>query len=193
MKIKTLSTLTLLIAFLAGCHSMKVNTDTNKSYPFQQIKTYQWIPAPTEILDDEDIYINTDIQKSLNTQLVQRGLKQTLDPAISDIQITYYIKLKDEIEYTTPSNPTHPENPDFAGGFTYSRNDKKWSYKERDPDITVYAIEKGTLTVIAFNTKTGERIWRGNLKTKIDRSQSEEKQLERIQEASKKLISRFPR
>ncbi len=189
MNIKSAFALLVLTSLATGCSTMKVTSEHDKSYHFGTIQTYQWINGPTDILDEEDTYINEDIRKALNSELAKLGMQQVSDAPKADMQIAYYVKLREELEYT---DPAHQDERDFSGGFVYNRNNKNWSYEEREPDLNVYAVEIGTLTVLAYDAKTGKRIWRGNLQTKIDRSQPEEQQQELIRIATEKLLSRFP-
>lgn len=189
MKIKSIFALLTLCSVLAGCSTMKVTSERDDGYDFGLIVAYQWIDGPAEILDDADTYINEDIQTALNTELAKRNLREVTDAADAQVQIAYYVKLKEEVEYTAPASR---DEPDFAGGFVYSRENSSWKYSEREPDLTVYAVEIGTLTVLVYDIATGERIWKGNLQTKIDRSQSPEQQKKRIQAAAEKLMARFP-
>jgi len=189
MNIKSIFAALALIAFMTGCNSMKVTSEQDRSFDFGTIQTYQWIDGPAEILDDADTYINEDIQKALNTELANRGLRQTQDASAANVQVAYYVKLKEEQEYTTSAPP---DDRDFSGGFVYNRESKSWSYAEREPDLNVYAVEVGTLTVLIYDAKTGKRIWKGKLKTEIDRSRPEDKQLARIRTAAEKLMARLP-
>jgi hypothetical protein len=180
----------LILSFLAtGCSTMKVTSERDNDYDFSTLDTYQWINGPTEILNEEDTYINEDIKKALSTELTKRGLQQVMEVKGADVQVAYYVKLKEEQEYTSPSNQ---DEPDFSGGFVYRRESSSWSYEEREPDLTVYAVEIGTLTVLVYDAATGDRIWRGNLQTKIDRSLPEDRQQERIQAAAEKLMYHLP-
>ena len=189
MNIKSIFAALALIAFMTGCNSMKVTSEQDRSFDFGTIQTYQWIDGPAEILDDADTYINEDIQKALNTELANRGLRQTQNASAANVQVAYYVKLKEEQEYTTSAPP---DDRDFSGGFVYNRESKSWSYAEREPDLNVYAVEVGTLTVLIYDAKTGKRIWKGKLKTEIDRSRPEDKQLARIRTAAEKLMARLP-
>ena len=188
MNIKFVFSTLILTSFLVGCNSMKVTSEADQEYDFSQVKTYQWVDGPADILDDADIYINEDIQKALDFQLNKQGLQSVTSLAEANIQIAYYVKLKEETEYTE----TTDRERDFSGGFVYNRDTSSWSYDEREPDLNVYTVEIGTLTVLVYEAKTGKRIWRGNLKTKIERSQPKERQEERIHTAAQKLLSHFP-
>jgi hypothetical protein len=168
---------------------MKVTCERDNDYDFSKLTAYQWIDGPAEVLDKEDTYINEDIQKALGAELANRGLRQVTDVEGADVQVAYYVKLREEQEYTSQANQ---DERDFSGGFVYRRESSSWSYEEREPDLTVYTVEIGTLTVLVYDAATGERVWRGNLQTKIDRSQPTEHQQERIRAAAEKLMVRFP-
>jgi hypothetical protein len=177
------------LAALTGCTGMKVSSDHNASYDFGQITTYQWIDAPEEIREQDDTYLNIDVQKGLNNQLAVRGWKQVLETSEASVQVVYYIKLKEQEEYSTAANQTDRE---FSGGFVYNRDKSSWGYEEREPDLNVYTVEIGTLTVLIYDAKTGERIWRGSLQTKLDRAKPIEKQNDRIRAVARKLLNRIP-
>lgn len=189
MKIKSALSLFTALAFISGCNTMKVTSEHDQNHDFGKVKTYQWIAGPAKILDESDTYINEDIQQALNNELSVRGFRQVMDLADADVQISYYVKLKEELGY---ADPARPDEREFSGGFVYRRESSSWSYEEREPDLNVYAVEIGTLTVLVFDTETGERIWRGNLKTEIDRSQPQDRQQERIRKAAEKLMNHFP-
>ena len=189
MNIKTTLPLLATLAVLSGCGTMKVSSEHDPNFDFGTIQTYKWIDGPADILDKADTYINEDIQKALDTELTQRNLRPVTDIAEADVQVAYYVKLKEEHEYTAPATS---DERDFSGGFVYSRESKSWSYDEREPDLNVYAIEVGTLTLLAYDAETGKRIWKGTLKTEIDRSQPTDNQQTRIRTAAEKLMARFP-
>lgn len=189
MKFNAVLALALATGILSGCSSMKATSEHDREFDFGKIQTYQWIDGPEEILDEADTYINEDIQKALNDELANRGLRQTPDGTAADVQVAYYVKLREELEYTDSANRAERE---FSGGFVYSRESSSWNYQEREPDLNIYAVEIGTLTVLIYDTETGKRIWRGNLQTKIDRSLPEDKQQARIQKAAEKLMARLP-
>lgn len=187
MKISPVPALLALTLLVSGCNSMKATSESDKEFDFGQIKTYRWIEGPEEILSEADTYINEDIQKALNTEMTNRGLQEVSDAA--DVQVAYYVKLREEQEYT---DPAERNDRDFSGGFVYTREGSGWSYAEREPDLNIYTVEIGTLTVLIYDTDSGERIWRGNLQTKIDRSLPKEKRQARIRAAAKKLMNRLP-
>ena len=186
MNIKTVLSLLAALAVLSGCGTTKTTSERDPDFDFAPIQTYQWIDGPAEILDEADTYINEDIQQALDAELVRRGLRSAM---AADVQVAYYVKLKEEQEYTSTANE---DDRDFSGGFVYRRESKSWNYEEREPDLNVYAIETGTLTVLLYDAGTGKRIWKGTLKTEIDRSQPKDNQQDRIRTAAEKLMARSP-
>ncbi len=188
MKLQTALTLILATGILAGCSSMRATSEYNREFDFGRIQTYQWIGGPEEILDTADTYINEDIQKALDTELANRGLRKTSDKTAADVQVAYYIKLQEHQEYASIGM----DERDFSGGFIYSRENNNWGYVERNPDLNAYTVEIGKLTVLIYDADTGKRIWRGNLQTEIDRSRPHDKQQARIHAAAKKLMDRLP-
>jgi hypothetical protein len=188
MTIKTASAL-LAITLLAGCKSMKTDSERDPDFNFRGVKTFHWIDAPEDILNKADTYINEDIREALNRQLTERGLLQIQEEGEADIHVVYYVKLREEVEY---SETADPDARDFSGGFVYDRDTSGWQYAEREPDLNIYTVEIGKLTVLVFDSASGQRVWRGTLQTEIDRSQPKEKQELRIEEAAKKLMAQLP-
>lgn len=189
MKINPVPAWLALAILMTSCSSMKVTSERDSVFDFGKIRTYQWIDGPEEILDEADTYINEDIQRALNDELANRGLRQVMNSEEADVQVAYYVKLREEQEYTTPAD--HDERQ-FSGGFVYDRETHGWNYAEREPDLNIYTVEIGTMTVLIYNAGNGDRVWRGNLQTKIDRSLPGEKRRARIQTAAEKLMARLP-
>lgn len=187
MKTNPVPALLALVLVTAGCTRMKVNVEQTSDYEFDRVRSYQWIDGPQKVLKEADTYIHDDFRNALDVALRERGLQPDL--ASADIQVAYYVKLREEVEYTT--SPGEDERA-FSGGFVYNRDDRNWSYAERDPDINVYSVEIGTLTLLVYDTDTTELVWRGNLQTKINRSLPREKRMDRLQAAAQKLIGKLP-
>jgi hypothetical protein len=188
MNIKQSLALLILSALISGCNSIKVTTDVDKAYDFTSAKTYQWIPGPTKILEQKDTFLREDIQAALNKEIMKVDLQPVETTEKADLQIAYYVKLKEYQEYSAP--PRRDER-EFSGGFVYNRDEKGWNYAEREPDLNVYNVEVGTLTLLVYDAKTGKRVWKGTLKTKLDRSKSQEIQRPLIQVAAEKIITKF--
>ena len=186
MNIRFAATLFAAALLLGGCKSMKTTADRDPNYDFDAIRTYQWTSAPPEVLKTANTYLNEDIPKAIDHELDRRGLELTATNA--DVRVAYYLKLKEQKEYTDLDQSER----DFAGGFTYSRASKSWEYDKHDPDLTVYTTDIASLTLLVYDGKSGKQVWSGTLKTKIDRSRPRPEQVELVQEATRKLMEKFP-
>jgi len=169
---------------LPGCSSMKVTAEKAAQFNPSAIRTYEWIQAPEDILNEDDTLLDASLQQALNNELTARGWKQTLDSSEADIQVVYYIKLREQERFSAPPSSDEAR---VTGGFTFNRNTESWGYKNTEPDLNVYSVEIGTLTLLFFDAKTGEKIWKGSLQTKLDRSAPIEKQRERIRLVAHKI------
>jgi hypothetical protein len=187
MKHPILPATAVLVLLLTGCQRMKTTVEQDSAYRFDTISTYRWIDGPKEILDEADTYIHADIQAVLDEELRARGWRPEAE--LPDVHAAYYVKLREQTEY---SDRGHPDEREFSGGFVYNRDTRGWSYAEREPELNVYTVEIGTLTVLLYDASGGGLIWKGSLQTKIDRSLPAEKRKERIRKAVEKLLGRLP-
>lgn len=182
---KHLANLALLTtALFTGCSTMTVDSKKVVAYDFNAVKTYQWLQPAANILNEDDTLMDETLQKALNNELAWRGWRQVLDTAKADIQVTYFVKLREQEEYIAP-----PSNgaPQVNSGFTYDRESKNWSPKDNAPELTFYTVEIGTLHLAIDDARTGERIWTGSLETKLDRSRPLEERQAMYQKVAHKI------
>lgn len=182
--------LALSTALLSGCSLLKVQSRADRNFDFNAVNTYEWVQAPKKILEEDDTLISKNVQIALNNQISARGWKQVLDTDQADIQIVYYIKLAEHQEYAGPENSAG--EPRLTGGFTYNPGKGKWGYNDKQSDLNAYTIDVGTLTLLIYDTKSGEKVWSGTLETRLDRSTPVEKQKEMLSIIAQKIISRIP-
>lgn len=187
MKFSSVPMYIAAVLLLAGCARMKVSFESEPTYSFDQIQTYQWVEPSREIFEQHDTYLNKDLQKALNNELAARGWNQVLEADGATILVTYHVKIMEHEEY---AESAHRPESEFSGGLVYNKGG--WNYEERAPDQQVYTVETGTLNVTVTDTASGKRVWRGSLQTKIDRSAPIEKQYELFQIAAHKLLEKLP-
>jgi len=190
MKFSGYAVLALSALLLSSCSKLKVKSETLSDYDFSNVKTYEWVQAPDEIINEDDTYISENVQIALNNELSGRGWKQVLETEQADIQIVYYVKLAEHEEYAGPANSG--EESQLTGGFTYNNSKGSWGYNEGQSDLNVYTIEVGTLTLLIYDAQTGEKLWNGTLETRIEREMPIEKHKEELARVARKIISRIP-
>jgi len=189
MKYTTALLLSAVTALLNGCSSMKVTSEAAAAFDYPSGATYQWIQAPQTILEEDDTYLNENVQQALNNALSERGWKQTVETDQADIRIVYYIKLAEQEEYTGPSGA---DDTRVTGGFTYNKSSKSWGYNDQNPDLNVYTIEIGTLVLLLYDAENGHKIWTGSLETRLDRTTPLDKQPELLRKIARKITAKIP-
>jgi len=172
---------------LAGCARMKVSYESEPTYDFGQIRTYEWIQPSPEIAEQDDTYFNENLQQALNSELASRGWEQVLEAGGATIQVMYYVKIKAHQEYVESATR---QDSEFSGGLVLKNGE--WRYEEREPDQQVYTVETGILNMMVADTASGKLVWRGSLQTKLDRSAPIEKQHELFHLAAHKLLEQLP-
>jgi hypothetical protein len=174
---------------LAGCTGLKVSSEADPSYAFSRIKTYQWIDAPAEVLEQEDNYLNVELQKCLNNELAARGWKQVLDAEEASIQVAYFVKLKAHQERAGREPDTDRL---YAGGLVYERGSGAVQYRQEWPDEIVYTVETGTLHLQLSEVLNGREIWNGTIETVLNRSNREEERDKLYRRIARELVKQIP-
>lgn len=189
MKTKTLLLPLISTLLLSGCSSINVKTEYTHGYPFNSVKTYAWADAPKETLSLPDTYLNPELPKAIDREMAIKDIAHTEDLSKADVRLSYYVKVKEEHGYTSASD--HGDGREFSGGLVLG-NDNIISYQQREPDLTHYGWEIGTLNVMIHDAKTGNEIWHGTAQVELNRSETEEKQKELLDKVAEKLMTRYP-
>ncbi|MDF7801213.1 DUF4136 domain-containing protein [Pontiellaceae bacterium B1224] len=168
---------------------MKVTSEEVADFDYPAAATYEWIQAPVTVLEEDDTYLNENVQIALNNALSERGWKQVLETEQADIQVVYYIKLAEQEEVT---GPTETDATRVTGGFTYNKSSESWSYADQNPDLIVYTIEIGTLSLLIYDAENGQKIWSGSLQTRLDRTTPLDKQPELLRNIARKITAKIP-
>lgn len=189
MKYTAYAFLTLSAILFTGCSSLKVRSQKTSDYDFRNVKTYEWVQAPKKILNEDNTYLHENVQIALNNQLVGRGWTQVLESDKADIQIVYYIKLEEHQEY---AGSPQRDDTRVTGGFTYDTNKGAWGYNEQGSDLNIYSVEIGTLFLVIYDAKTGEKLWNGTLETRLDRSTPVEKQKKMLNKIARRIAADIP-
>lgn len=189
MKLTTAFALSGIIAILSGCSSMKTTSERMSDYDFSTIQSYSWLDAPEEILNEEDTYVSEYLMMEIDKTLAGRDWKRVSTNEVADIQVTYYVKLAEHKEYTAPADSGETR---VTGGFTYNRDSGSWNPSDQNPDLNVYTIETGTLMLHIRDAKTGDLVWTGTLKTRVDRSTPIPKQIKVFTKIANKIEAQIP-
>jgi hypothetical protein len=157
---------------------------------FSTIKTYVWLPSPPPKMDAVAPGVMRDpvaIQKELeptilataDKELAAHGWKRMDGPG-ADVQVVYYLA--------------------HGVGFNASNVGEYYQYATGyalivspliAPTESVKVMEEGTLIIDVVQDR--KAIWRGTASTTINRDNSDEKRIQTVVDAVKKLIDKLPK
>jgi len=168
---------------MSGCTTFDISNDYQKSYNFQELTTYAWLPGLKLDIGDgriDDWALAKRIKTAVETELNKKGFKK--------------------VEYG---------NEDFLLGFAAALNtplyrDKLYEYqmKERGRMRIVFqersayqhpTYDNGTLIIDVIKPDTNEIVWRGSAQAGIQIDYvSAEKKKKRLFKAVGQILNKFP-
>src|SRR5512138_742077 len=100
MRTPTLSILALAAA-LAGCSSLKVNTEYDPTAPYPSYKTYAWLaaqPGPEQAPPIRNPVVRAQVQGAVDRELKAKGFTLTTPEANPDLLVTVHGWSQDRIQ-----------------------------------------------------------------------------------------------
>jgi hypothetical protein len=170
-----------LVFFALGCSSISVNMDYDKEANFAALKTFDWIPQPTNVVGNVDVarmrndLVDKRIKSSVNNELAAKGYRQ--DSNNPDFLIAYHIGLKEKVDVNTY-------------GYGYAPRGRYWGWGGSYVDV--YQYEEGTLIVDFVEATKKELIWRGAGTKTLESNPTPEKIEQNIGKAVAKILKKFP-
>jgi hypothetical protein len=149
---KKIWTLLVLIAVFAGCSSLKVSFDYDKTVDFTEYKTfsfYGWAKGSDEILNQFD---QERIENATKAELEKRGMKFVEKEA--DAVVSLFIVIDKKTSTTAYTNHYNTGGYGYRYGWGYGMGTSTTSFQDYDYNV-------GTLVIDVFNSKTKDLIWQG--------------------------------
>ena len=169
-----------LLLFLAGCSSVSVTRDYNKSFDFSTLRTYAWQygeqPETGNPRIDNDL-IDERVRAALDAQLSQKGFV-IADKADADVLVSYFIDFKQRINGSTVSFGLGTGGYGRYGGVGY------------ETGISDY--EEGSLTIDFINTINEKTVWRGVGRRRSYETNNPDKVTKSINAAVADILKKFP-
>jgi len=152
-----------MIYLLLGC-ATTVKFDYDGAVDFSKLKTFQW--TSISAFSDVDGSIKDFVKKEINKNLFEKGFAVTSD------------------------------TPDFLVS-AHIRKDVKAKASDLGLNLTPKQVEdlqylEGSLILVFSNSKSGEPIWWGTVKTKFNKDYSREKKKKIAIQAVAKVLKKFP-
>lgn len=167
---------------------IKIRAQADKSYDFTTVHTWDWDnPTPGKVIalrtqdDDPEALrqrFESTVMDAFASQLQQRGLtRATQSPP--DLKATYYLIVK--------FSSSAQEMGQFLPATTF------WGLPPFPQATTSFkVVQEGSLVLDLAAPAKEAVVWRGIAETEIDVSKTDDERKERIREAARRMLEKFP-
>lgn len=160
------------------------NIDYDRNTDFNVFDSYAIQAEPVRTTDDTRIktpFMQQRIVNAINISLAKKGLKNLT--ADSDLQIKYYLDLKQDFEVDGSS---------VSFGFGSYGYHSAVGLAFAVPVGETYSVDKLVLTIDMFSTKTKKLLWRGSLAYRLANGATPESNAKMINALVEEILQRFP-
>ena len=175
-----------LVVFLGawGCMGPKVRTDFDPAADFTTFRTYAF--AGLTDLNQGGVLNNSLIRKRLEQmvgeQLSNKGLRQVGLDEHPDLQVHYWVTIKEKQSVQSTGSMVDPYGRRGYGGDPYG-------YRGYD-GVTTYDYQEGTLIVDLVTPSKDELVWRGSIVSIL--ADSKEENMQMVSKAIAKAFEDYP-
>jgi len=171
-----------------GCSHLKVETDYDSAFDFEQLRTFAWLDPPitsapeASPVDDlvdpfaRNSLLDKRVRRAVERELLTRGYRR-IDDATPDFALQYHVILKDRTKIRS-----YPSG--YYGYYPYP-----YGYGGYVGGISSYDYQEGTLILDVIDARTQQIAWRG---WAVGANRKGYYTDAKIDEAVKRLIERFP-
>jgi hypothetical protein len=175
------------ILLMAGCSTVQVSSDYDRSVDFTQYKTYSyygWAHNSDKLLNQMD---KDRIEKAFASEFNRRGLTYVKDGG--DLVVALYIVTEDK-QQTTATTTSFGGGP-YYGGYYYGYGPGwGWGGGMSSTSINTYNYTVGTLICDVFDAKEKKLIWEGIGQKTIDENPANRE--ESIPKAVAAIMAQYP-
>ncbi len=174
----------LVLAAVAGCSSIGVQTDYDPDADFSTIKTYAWAEDDSQAGElAENPLLRKRIRNSIDRYLAVRGFS-LVDPARADVLLVIGVVVKEKMRVT-----------DWGGPGGYYRNpwyDPWWGRGAYGGRVDVSYYHEGTLVIDIVDNAKKELIWRGLGTGIVQRFKDQAEKQAAVDKYVSEILDRFP-
>jgi hypothetical protein len=168
----------LLALALAGCSSVRVDTDYDPQADFSALHSYAWLAEsqpPTGDPRIDNALVDARIRGAIDAQLAERGLRRVEAPR-ADFLVAYHVAVERKVDVQTLYRSYGRAG---WGGGGYS-------------DTVVREYEEGALLIDFLRAGTGALLWRGSAETRLREQRSPEARDEYVQGIVAQILDAYP-
>jgi hypothetical protein len=178
---KKIWTLLVLIVISAGCSSLKVSSDYDKTTDFTEFETfsfYGWAKGSEAVLNRFD---QERIEDATRGELEKRGMRFVEKGG--DAVVSLFIVIDQKTSTTAYTNHYNMGGYGYRYGWGYGMGSSTTTYHDYDYNV-------GTLVIDVFSSKSKDLIWQGvGSKTVDENPKSRDKG---VVKSVGKIMSQYP-
>lgn len=190
MKIRTAASLaTVLLG--SACSGIIVHQDFNRDTEFSGLRTWDWMPNPTQPTGDrraDNAITGQRIQSAIEASLLEKGFTKA-EAGEPDFRVGFQVVLNDRVDFQTV-------NQYWGPGWGYGGIYGGYGYGYGMPMGTTHtyaqAYTQGSLIIDFFDVEAHELVWRGTAEGKLHQYTDPVKKQERANQIVKKILGQFP-
>lgn len=177
-----------IAALIAGCSSVSVVTDYDRSANFARYHTYAWAPEPPTALQPPPS-VNAALHGAVDAGLGAKGLRRSSQP---DLLVSARVASRPAVSVQQRTEWTG-FGPGAGYYGYYDRHGRHAAYYPRPSvpftvtEVTPYT--EGRVTLDLVDAKTRRLLWRGEGRTYFDRPESD---AQRVAEAIGQMLAGYP-
>lgn len=172
--------LVVVILMLAGCASLQVANDYDRSADFSGF--HQFARMERDHHGSRNSLVVQRAQDAIEADLAQKGFTQVADPAAADFIVDFTIGSRDRVDVRS-----YPS----AYGMSYRNYPDWWGYRYWGNSIDVRQYREGTLSIDVFDARSHKPVWHGWARKELTSSDLENSQRP-IRVAVEALLAKFP-
>jgi hypothetical protein len=179
LAIRTLVLLQLLcLTILTGACSpiRSISYDYNRAVDFSGLRTYDWIPIPTEMQEKEALMLER-IKKAVNSRLEAKGFRIT--GGESDFLVATNFGQVEKLKV-------------YDYGYPYYGPSRRYDYGSYHGGVSSFYYREGALVLDFIDTASKEVIWKGVATVYLSKDQTPDKIDDVVNEAVEKILANFP-
>ncbi len=177
----------LLITSFAGCSTIEVSVDYDSSEDFSRFKTFAWLSRlqrPTGQPGIDNPLLESRVHAAVDDQMAAKGYARVSNGS-ADLLIGYHAAIERRLSVETMDSH-YGYGPGWGRGYS-----RAWDTGPATRTYTRY-YDEGSL-ILDFVTPDAKRlIWRGAARAEINKADSPKTRRERINEAVRRMLERFP-
>ncbi len=173
----------VLAAALAGCSSLKVNTEYDPTAPYASYKTYAWLqtpPGPEQAPAIRNPIVREQVVAAVDRELAKKGFARVSPDANPDLLVSVHGWAQSRVEVT---------NYGYSYGGAYAYGPYRPMPVTAGVDVRSYT--DGTMLLDFVDAKVKKLVWRGTASDTFS-SPDLDAVKRSVDEAVRQLVASYP-